>query len=318
MQERHLADAEEFVAGRAALLAAVGSLCQHLDEEGVTEIMLNPDGKLWVERAGEGMSRAETEISPLEAERFLRFVAAENDKTLDAGNASVSGRLPLWGARVQGVIPPAVERPTFAIRMPSRFVFSLEQYVEHGVITEAECAALCQLIVDEKTILIAGGTGSGKTTFLNAMLRKLAELTEARVMIIEDDPEVQSLIPNTLRLRTSYDYPPRRAAFDGMRLLPDRIIFGEIRDGVALDFLKASITGHPGMATIHANSCPTALTRFCQLVAETGTVVDRESVAEAVHAVVHLTRDRRVPAGRRITGIRNVQGYEPNIGWVFS
>lgn len=318
MQGRHLADAEAFIAGRAALLAAVGSLRQYLDEERVTEIMLNPDGKLWVERASEGMSLEEAEISPLEAERFLRFVAAENDKTLDAGNASVSGRLPLWGARVQGVIPPVVASPTFAIRMPPKIVFSLEQYVEHGVITEGELAALCQLIVDEKTILIAGGTGSGKTTFLNAMLGKLAELTTARPLIIEDDPEVQCLSPNKIPLRTSYDYPPRRAAYDGMRLRPDRIIFGEIRDGVALDFLKASITGHPGMATIHANSCPTALTRFCQLIGETGTVVDRESVTEAVHAVVHLTRDRSVRAGRRITGIANVQGYKPNTGWVLS
>lgn len=289
------------------------AIAEHLDEPRVVEIMLNPDGRIWVDRAGEGMSVTDTVMSASEAEAFLRYVATESGATLTRDQPTLAGTLPHWGARVQGWMPPAVARPAFAIRKPSPVVFSLDDYVDKGVITPAQREALVCAVIDRKNILVGGGTGTGKTTFANALLRVIAERTSDRLYIAEDRPELQCEAPNILFVRTVRGkYETRDAIFDALRGRPDRILVGELRDGAALELLKAWGTGHPGgVATIHANDASGMLNRFCQLIEEEVYPAPRELVAEAVDVCVHLTLDLSAPAGRRLSGLEAVKGYDP-------
>jgi type IV secretion system protein VirB11 len=285
----------------------------YLDDARVVEIMLNADGSIWVDRAGEGMSCTDTIVPPAQAEAFLRFVATESGSTLTRDNPSLEGTLPHWRARVQGWMPPAVSSPTFTLRKPPPVIFSLDDYVEKRVITELQRDALIQAVLDRKNILVGGGTGTGKTTFANAFLKAIAEHTRDRLYIAEDRPELQCAARNKIVVLTKRGkYDMRQAVFDALRARPDRIIVGELRDGTALDLLKAWNTGHPGgLATIHANDTRAMLQRFCQLVEEAVYPAPRDAVAEAVNVCVHLTLDLKAPAGRRLSGLDAVRGYDP-------
>jgi Flp pilus assembly CpaF family ATPase len=161
-------------------------------------------------------------------------------------NPSLSGKLPLWGARVQASITPVVEAPSSRSASRRR---SSSDYLARGIITAAQDRALRAAVAGRENILGGGGTGSGKTTFLNALLREVAR-TEDRVYLVEDTPELQCSAPNKLQVLV---HPPtytwNRAIFDAIR--PDRIIVGEARGGAALELRKAWNTGHPGgLATL--------------------------------------------------------------------
>lgn len=296
----------------SSLLTVTRAIQPYLDDPRVLEIMANPDGTVWIDRAGEGQSRTATVMAPREVEALLRFVATESGTTLTAAQTSLAGTLPHWGARVQGWMPPTVLAPTFALRKPASVVFSLDDYVDKRVITPAQRDALTRAIVDRKNILVGGGTGTGKTTFVNALLRVMAEQTADRLYIAEDNRELQCAAPNVVAVYTDRrKYTMRDAIFDALRARPDRIIVGELRDASALELLKAWNTGHPGgTATIHANDSAGMLTRFCQLIEEDRKKADRAIVAEAIHVCVHLTLDRQAPSGRRLSGLHAVHGYD--------
>ena len=129
-----------------SLLTVTRSIRSYLDEARVIEIMLNPDGRVWVDRAGEGMSATDTTMSAAEAEAFLRFVATESGATLTAEAPALAGTLPHWDARVQGLIPPIVSRPSFAVRKPAPVIFTLDDYVTKGVVTPDQRSALVSAI----------------------------------------------------------------------------------------------------------------------------------------------------------------------------
>ncbi len=296
----------------SSLRTVTRAIRPYLDEPRVIEILLNPDGRVWVDRAGEGMTVTDVVMTPAEAEAFLRFVATESRATLTADTPALAGTLPHWDARVQGFIPPVVSRPSFAIRKPAPVIYSLDDYVAKGVVTAEQRDALVRAVTDGKNILVGGGTGTGKTTFANALLRVVAENTNDRLYIAEDTPELQCSSPNKIMVRTKRGkFEMRDAIFAALRLRPDRIIVGEIRDATALDLLKAWNTGHRGgLATIHANDSPGMLTRFCQLIEEDRKTADRSVVAETINVCVHLTLDLRAPAGRRLSGLDVVKGYD--------
>lgn len=300
----------------SSLRTVTRTIAAYLDDTRVLEILLNPDGRVWVDRAGEGMSLTGTIMAAAEAEALLRYIATESGTTLTRASPTLAGTLPHWGARVQGWMPPAVKRPAFAIRKPSPLVFSLDDYVDKGVLTAVQCDALVRAVLDRKNILVGGGTGTGKTTFANALLRVIAERTADRLFIAEDRPELQCTAPNVLIVQTARgSYETRDAIFDALRARPDRIVVGELRDGAALELLKAWNTGHPGgIATIHANDTRGMLHRFCQLIEETVYPAPRDLVAEAIDVCVHLTLDLRSPAGRRLSGLDAVNGHSPADG----
>lgn len=296
----------------SALATVTRPIAQYLDDDRVIEILLNDDGAVWVDRAGQGMIRTETNLSPRDAELLLRYVATESDTTITRDKPAIAGTLPHWDARVQGLIPPIVPSPTFAIRKPSALVFSLDDYVSKGVITEPQKQALARAVIDRQNILVGGGTGTGKTTFANALLRVMAEGTNDRIFIAEDTRELRCASPNKIAVRTKRGhFEMRDAIFAALRLRPDRIIVGEIRDGTALDLLKAWNTGHDGgIATIHANDTAGMLTRMCQLVEEDRKHADKTVVAATINICVHLTLDLSAAAGRRLSGIDRVVGYD--------
>ena len=229
----------------ASLRTALAPIIKFLNDDAVVEIMLNADGRIWVEKAGVGMFPAEASMSPDDALRMLRLVATEMNTELSDRNPSLAGKLPLWGARVQASIPPVVESPVFALRKPAKVVFTLDEYVSHGILTADQSLALKSAVRQRKNVLIGGGTGSGKTTLANALLGEISE-TGDRLYLVEDNPELQCRAPNKVQVLVQPPvYTWQRAIMDAMRFRPDRIIVGEVRDGSALEMLKAWNTGHP-------------------------------------------------------------------------
>lgn len=303
----------------AALRSALAPILDFLNDDRVVEIMLNADGVVWTDAIGSGMQRTSVRMTPADAERMLRLVASELFVELTAQSPSLSGKLPApWSARVQAAIPPIVDAPTFALRKPARIVFRLEDYVGKSILGASERDALIEAVHARQNILVGGGTGSGKTTFTNALLKAIAEGTDDRVLIIEDTPELQCEAPNKLQfLVHPKNHTWRDAVQAAMRYRPDRILVGEVRDGSALELLKAWNTGHPGgIATIHANDTRAMLDRICQLIEEIVFPAPRALVAQTIHLCVHIQRDKSHPAGRSISGIDRVLGVNADGSWL--
>jgi len=217
----------------------------------VIEIMLNPDGRLWAERAGHGMEYL-GEFSPIQAMAAIQATAALIDTVVNADHPILECELPngeseFGGARMEALIPPVVARPTFAIRKKAELIFDLANYVEKGILSPGGRDFIENAVRQRKNILISGGTGTGKTTLANAVLEAVARLDpESRIVIIEDTLELQCAAKNAVFLRTSDGVDQTRLLRATMRLRPDRIVVGEVRDKSALALLKAWNTGHPG------------------------------------------------------------------------
>jgi type IV secretion system protein VirB11 len=290
----------------AMLTTALGPVGHWLQEATVVEIMANPDGRVWVEHQGQVPRPTGIRLDAATVERVIRLMASHCHTECHAAAPSLSAVLPGDGARFQGFLPPVVTAPAFVIRKKALRVFTLDEYVASGIMPAAYATAITQAVQDRCNILIAGSTGSGKSTLANAVLACIAA-TGDRVVTIEDTPELQCTAPNHLALYTREGGATmQQLVKDTMRCRPDRIIVGEVRDGAALDLLKAWGTGHPGgVATVHANSARATLTRLEQLVQEVVVTVPRALIAETVHLIVCL---ERVPGGRRVTGMTHVTG----------
>jgi len=281
------------------LSSALGEkVLRYLEDDSVIELMLNPDGKLWVDQLGIGRSFSGYAFSPEDAERVIFIVARAMKSVCSKDSPILSGELPIAGARFQGMLPPVVPNPSFTIRKKALKIFSLEDYVEQGVMDKYQAFLLRKAVQDRRNILIAGGTGSGKTTLANAILAVIAD-TDDRVIIIEDTQELQCQAKDSVLLKTKEGLATMTDLLKAtMRLRPDRIVIGEVRGGEALDLLKAWNTGHPGgCATVHANSARKALIRIEQLIMETGVMPSKELIGEAVNVVVFI---EKTPEGRKV------------------
>lgn len=274
---------------RAMLKTAMGpAIAEALSDPAVVEVMVNPDGRLWIDRLGEGRSDAGLRVHPSESERIIRLVASHVRAEVHADNPIVSAELPS-GERFEGVLPPVSPAPCFAIRKPAAKIFTLTDYVHSQIMVPIQADALRQAVRERKNILVAGGTSSGKTTLANALLAEIADCDE-RVILIEDTRELQCAARDCVALRTR---PSVVSLADlvrsTLRLRPDRIIVGEVRGAEALDMLKAWNTGHPGgIATVHANSARSALYRIEQLVQESVNVIPRRLIADAIDMIVFI------------------------------
>lgn len=270
------------------------------------EVMANPDGSVWIERVGEGLSPSADTLSAPDRERIIRIVASSIRETADRSSPIVSAELPGSGERFEGLLPPVAAAPCFSIRKPAAAPFTLADYVSQNAIAPALAGALLTALNDKANILIAGGTSSGKTTFANALLSEPA-LCRDRIVILEDTRELKCAAPNVAQLRTHRGKVSLQDLVRStLRLRPDRIIVGEVRGAEALDLLKAWNTGHPGgITTLHANSALGALTRLEQLVGETSTQIPCDLIAEAIDVVVFMSRadgQRRIEDALRVTG----------------
>ena len=280
-----------------------------LEDRSIVEIMLNPDGILWVDVLGEGMRDTGERISPSKAENLLGTIASMLDVTIGVDQPILQGELPLDGSRIQGVLPPVVARPVFTIRKRASLVYTLDDYVAAGILDAGHAITLREGIHARKNILIVGSTGSGKTTLANALLREMSLVAghNQRIVVIEDTVELQCSAPNHVALRTSDTVDMTRCLKVTMRLRPDRIVVGEVRDHAALALLKAWNTGHPGgLCTLHANSAAAGLLRLEQLIAESKNVAPQPVlIAEAVDLIVFITR---TASSRRVTELVRTDG----------
>ena len=311
MSNKQIAIDRRFV----ALKAALQPIIQFLEDDCVVEIMLNADSVVWIDAVGKGMYKSDVTINPDDAERIIRLCAAAMNAEVNERKPSLTAKLPGWGCRVQASVPPIVESPTFAFRKPSKIIFTLDNYVESEIMTQRQADILRKAVLDRKNILVGGGTGSGKTTLANALLQCVSD-TRDRVYIVEDNPELQCAAENKIQILVQANYSFQNAIMDALRYRPDRIILGEVRDGSALDLLKAWNTGHPGgISTIHANDPVAMLERLGQLIEEVMPTAPRYLIAEAVEICVHITKDRKAVAGRSITGITAVNGLNESGGW---
>jgi type IV secretion system protein VirB11 len=267
---------------RAMLKTAMGPvIAQALGDPAVIEVMVNPDGKLWIDRLGEGRINIGVRVHPSETERIIRLVASHVRAEVHADNPIVSAELPS-GERFEGLLPPVATGPCFAIRKPATKILTIADYVRDQIMVPIQAEALRKAVRERKNILVAGGTSSGKTTLTNALLAEIADCDE-RVILIEDTRELQCAAKDCVALRTRAGAVSMADLVRStLRLRPDRIIVGEVRGAEALDMLKAWNTGHPGgIATVHANSARSALYRIEQLVQESVTIVPQTDEAEA-------------------------------------
>ena len=270
--------------------------------------VLNPDGMLWADILGGNMEKIGM-MDPVQSMTMISACAAMLDTVVTADNPVLECELPLDGSRFEALIPPIVSRPTFTLRKKALKIFTLQDYVDRGIMTSVQRAVIEEAVGNRENILVAGGTGTGKTTLANAILHAVSVLTpEHRLVVIEDTLELQCSASNVVFLRTSYNIDMTRLLKVTMRLRPDRIVVGEVRDRAALDLLKAWNTGHPGgVGTVHANGAEAALVRIGQLIQEAGVPPAPELIAEAVNLVVFI---RKTASGRVIDQIARVEGYD--------
>ena len=295
---------------RTAFGPAIGAA---LADPHVIEVMLNPDGRLWLDKVGTGRIDTGERIEAAEAERIIRLVAAHMRREVHDKAPIVSAELPESGERFEGLVPPIVTAPCFAIRKPAEVLYRLTDYVTARILTPRQASALETAVRERKNIVVAGGTSSGKTTLVNALLAEVAAQDE-RVVILEDTRELRCAAADCVALRTK---PGIASLADlvrsTLRLRPDRIIVGEVRGPEALDMLKAWNTGHPGgVTTVHANCAVSALLRLEQLIQEAVVTVPRDLIVQAIDIIVLLSgrgNERRVETVAELADLDLIGNY---------
>lgn len=284
-------------------------------DDSISEIMGNPDASWWYER--DGIIQREESVS-FDAGRLrtgLEVIANQLGKHLDEDNPVLHAQLP-DGSRLAAVIPPVVRpSPALIIRKFPSSHYSVDDLIGRGTLTRPLADLLAKQIRDGKTVLISGGTSTGKTTVLRVLANAIPE--DQRIVVIEDTSELHIKKPNMLAVECQTDTFKASVSFDdllksALRWRPDRIILGEVRGIEARTLLDSLNTGHAGsLATIHANSAEKALHRFANLVMRNhaqSTFVDTEAeIAEAVDFIVHV---ERLPGRRVIREVLALRGYD--------
>jgi type IV secretion system protein VirB11 len=233
----------------------------------------------------------------------------------NVANPIIEGELPIAAIRFEGLLPPVARKPCCVMRKPAQVLYTLNDYVRDRILSEAHGDVLRSAIDQRRNIVIAGGTGSGKTTLAGALINEMVERSDPneRYVIIEDTLEIQCRAKNLAQLHTAEGADMTRLVRTTMRLRPDRIIIGEVRGAEALALLKAWNTGHPGgVTTIHANSGKAALTRLSSLVQEAGVPPQPELIAETINLIAFIVRSTN---GRHVTELVEVGGHDPRNGF---
>jgi type IV secretion system protein VirB11 len=293
-----------------ALKTALGSkIMEAMADSEVNEILVNADGAVWIDRTREGRAATGTAILSNDLERAIRLLADLSGATVNQRTPHVSGAMPFGDARFQGEVNPAVSRPVLTIRKQSRAVMSLRDLADGDSLNETQLRQINAALDCRLNIIIAGGTSSGKTTLANAMILS-NQMRADRILVIEDTPELRCASLDHVQLRSRADDPnlsARELVKVSLRLRPDRIVVGELRDHAALDLIKAWNTGHPGgIATLHANSAADAMARLDDLILEGAPHVPRQTILSAVNMIVFMRREGGL---RRIVEIAKPTGW---------
>jgi type IV secretion system protein VirB11 len=287
----------------------LADLAVHLDDPDIVEIMVNPDGRVWLDSHTRGTQLSELVLEPRRTESLLGSIASFFGREITEQHATLEALLPHFGYRIAGAVPPVTTGPTLTIRKPPHTIYTLDDLTDQGLVSPLQAAYLRTALRERKNILVSGGTGSGKTTFANALLREISSFAGTdRFVVLEEVPELQLHAPNTVFLRTTPSLPLAALVRLTLWLRPDRIIVGEVRGAEALDLLKSWNTGHPGgVTTIHANSAASTLSRLDQLAMEGGASSQRRLVAETIDLIVHIAGRGTT---RRVQELLTVRGLE--------
>lgn len=295
-------------------------LLECLDDQTVTEISINSDGQVWVDRVAQGRRPLGVSISPDDTNRILGIVADAKGELIGNANPSFDAILPGHGYRFIGTLPPMTPGPSLTIRKKPGRVISLSEYEEAGILTQGQREALIRACHERRNIIVAGGTGSGKTTLANALLQVMAQ-TGHRIITIEDTPELQN---SACDQESMFVVPNHRTMQDclraALRMHPDRLIFGEVRGPEVRDMLMAWNTGHRGgLCTIHADSALDTLHRIEEMLETIPNYKPRPTqIARAIQLVVFIetTGDReRHRAGRYVSSIAELRGFSAERGY---
>ncbi len=281
----------------------------------ITDIIVNEDGRVWFEAHGKGLFAADFSLPESHRESLIGTVAAALGTVADADHPIIEGELPIERIRFEGLMPPVVRRPCLAMRKPAQVLLTLDDYIRDRIITERQAEVFRDATDRRQNIVIAGPTGSGKTTLGGALINEMVARSDRteRYVIIEDTLEIQCRAENLVQLHTSEAADLTRLVRATMRLRPDRIIIGEVRGAEALALLKAWLTGHPGgVTTIHANSAKAALTRLSSLVQEAGVPPQPELIAETINLIAFIVR---TPEEMRVKELVRVEGYDTREGF---
>lgn len=305
----------------AAEILGFGPIQPLLEEEGITEIMVNGAKNIYVEKKGKIQKVPVTFESNEHVMRIIERIVAPLGRRIDESQPYVDARLP-DGSRVNAVIPPiSLVGPALTIRKFSKSPITIEQLVDYGSITSEAVDFLKACVVSRCNVVISGGTGSGKTTLLNVLSSFIP--TDERILTIENAAELQlrqehvvTLESRPANIEGRGEITIRDLVVNALRMRPDRIIVGEIRDEAALDMLQAMNTGHDGsMTTAHSNSPRDTLARLEVMTLMAGMELPvraiREQIASAIDVVVHQERMR--DGTRKVTYITEVAGMEGEV-----
>jgi type IV secretion system protein TrbB len=297
-QERYL-DMLETACGQEIMNA--------LRDDSVIEVMLNPDGHLFIERLAEGKKATHVIFPATQSENIIKLVASYKNQVVHANAPMIATDIPFFGARFQGWLPPVVKQPCFAIRKRATHIFTLGDYVKQNALSQEMADFLREAVLSRKNILIAGGTASGKTTFANALLDVLRGSND-RIIILEDLPELQIACEDVVMLGTTDTVDMRELVKGTLRMRPDRIIMGEVRDGAALELLKSWNTGHPGgICTLHANSLKSTPYRVEDLIREVVMSIPHNLILQAIDLIIFI--ERLKDGRRKIAEIGELSGF---------
>jgi type IV secretion system protein VirB11 len=280
-----------------------------LDDPDVTEVYSNHDGELRTNGSG-GRKKLGYRISRDTVNNILSVLADFVGRRLGGSVTSIAATLPT-GERIHGMIPPSVKGPSFSIRVPPKRIYTLDEYVEQGIMTQKQCDVIRQAIVDRKTIATVGGTSSGKTTLLNGILDE-AGYKNRRQIIVQNVPELKTSADDA-EFFFSDPKTIMELLEDAMRMNPDQIIVGEVRGPEDWDMLQAWNTGHEGSATtFHANNPESALLRLQGLCMAGGKKVLPGELISALHVIVWISQDPE--RGRVVRQIASPKSYDPATG----
>ena len=280
-------------------------ILEYLKDDTVTEVMVNPDNKIYIKVLGQGKIFTGKISDPGIARNIINTLAALDGIVVNELNPGISTNLPLTNSRFEAMVPIIVENPYFTIRKKILKVLKLDDYVKQGAFTEKEKDLIVSYVKNKRNILIVGGTDTGKTTFANAVIDNMQN---ERLYFIEEVRELQSTNDdNTFVLTIQGIYSPQQALKRAMRWSIDRIIMGEVRGAEAFDLLNAFNSGHEGgLCTIHANDCYGGLSKL-----ETYILYEKSNpLSDLIARVINVVITMKIEDNKRVLdSIAEVKDY---------